>query len=217
MANGSMVATATKKTIVNPTNRMVNAISLGVFCRRAPSTSEIIRSRKVSPGFAVTLTFSQSDKTLVPPVTDDLSPPDSRMTGADSPVTALSSTEAIPSTTSPSLGITSPASTRIKSPLRRLSASTTCIVSLSYFFARVWLRVPRNALACAFPLPSAIASAKLANNTVNQSQRLICRVKNISARFCRPISRNNRIVVIAAPTHTINMTGLRTCMRGFSL
>ena len=52
-----------------------------------------------------------SDSTLVPPVTADRSPPDSRMTGADSPVMADSSTEATPSTTSPSPGITSPAST----------------------------------------------------------------------------------------------------------
>ena len=42
----------------------------------------------------------------VPPVTALRSPPDSRMTGADSPVIADSSTEATPSTTSPSPGIT---------------------------------------------------------------------------------------------------------------
>ena len=38
----------------------------------------------------------------VPPVTDEKSPPDSRITGADSPVIALSSTEAAPSITTPS-------------------------------------------------------------------------------------------------------------------
>ena len=47
----------------------------------------------------------------MPPVTADRSPPDSRMTGADSPVTAASLTEAMPSITSPSEGIRSPAST----------------------------------------------------------------------------------------------------------
>ena len=41
--------------IVNPANRMLSAISLGVFCRSAPSTSAIIRSRNVSPGFDVIL------------------------------------------------------------------------------------------------------------------------------------------------------------------
>ena len=44
----------------------------------------------------------QSDRTCVPPVTAERSPPDSRMTGADSPVIAASLTEATPSTTSPS-------------------------------------------------------------------------------------------------------------------
>ena len=65
----------------------------------------------VSPGFDVMWTMIWSDSTLVPPVTADRSPPDSRMTGADSPVMADSSTEATPSTTSPSPGMTSPAST----------------------------------------------------------------------------------------------------------
>ena len=45
----------------------------------------------------------------MPPVTAERSPPDSRITGADSPVIADSSTEPTPSTISPSAGITSPA------------------------------------------------------------------------------------------------------------
>ena len=52
--------------------------------------------------------MSWSDSTLVPPVTAERSPPDSRMTGADSPVMADSSTEATPSMTSPSPGMMSP-------------------------------------------------------------------------------------------------------------
>ncbi len=52
----------------------------------------------------------------VPPVTAERSPPDSRMTGADSPVMAASSTEATPSMTSPSPGMISPASTSTTSP-----------------------------------------------------------------------------------------------------
>jgi hypothetical protein len=47
----------------------------------------------------------------VPPVTAERSPPLSRTTGALSPVIALSSTEATPSTMSPSPGISSPADT----------------------------------------------------------------------------------------------------------
>ena len=61
-----------------------------------------MRSRKLFPGSAVTRMTSQSDTTVVPPVTEDLSPPASRITGADSPVIALSLTEATPRTTSPS-------------------------------------------------------------------------------------------------------------------
>ena len=41
--------------IVRPDKRIINAISFGVFCRFAPSTSAIIRSRKVLPGSDVTL------------------------------------------------------------------------------------------------------------------------------------------------------------------
>ena len=94
--------------IVRPASRIDSAISFGVFWRLAPSTRAIIRSRNVSPGLAVMRTTIRSDSTRVPPVTAERSPPDSRITGADSPVMADSSTEAMPSMTSPSEGITSP-------------------------------------------------------------------------------------------------------------
>ena len=61
----------------------------------------------------------RSERTRVPPVTPERSPPASRMTGADSPVMADSSIEATPSTISPSLGITSPATISTRSPERR--------------------------------------------------------------------------------------------------
>ena len=51
---------------------------------------------------------------------------DSRITGALSPVTALSSTEAMPSMTSPSAGMMSPASTRTTSSRRRAVEGTRC-------------------------------------------------------------------------------------------
>ena len=102
--------------IVRLASRMFSAISFGVFCRCAPSTNAIIRSMKVSPGFDVISTTMRSDSTLVPPVTALRSPPDSRITGADSPVIADSSTDATPSTTSPSPGMISPASTTHRSP-----------------------------------------------------------------------------------------------------
>ena len=83
-----------------------------------------MRSRNVWPGSDVTRTRIQSDSTRVPPVTADRSPPDSRMTGADSPVIADSSTDATPSMISPSAGMNSPARTITSSPLRRLLAGT---------------------------------------------------------------------------------------------
>ena len=99
------------KMMVSAASRMFSAISFGVFCRLAPSTRAIIRSMNVSPGLEVIFTTIRSDSTVVPPVTADRSPPDSRMTGADSPVIADSSTDATPSITSPSPGMCSPAST----------------------------------------------------------------------------------------------------------
>ena len=41
-----------------PAIRMFSAISFGVFCRSAPSTSAIMRSRNVSPGFEVIWIFT---------------------------------------------------------------------------------------------------------------------------------------------------------------
>ena len=102
--------------IVSAASRMLSAISFGVFCRSAPSTSAIIRSMKLSPGSVEIFTTIWSDSTRVPPVTAERSPPDSRITGADSPVMADSSTAAMPSTTSPSPGMTSPGSHTHRSP-----------------------------------------------------------------------------------------------------
>ena len=151
-----------------PASRMPSAISFGVLRRSAPSTSAIMRSRKLWPGSCVISTTMRSDSTRVPPVTAERSPPASRMTGADSPVIADSSTDAIPSTTVPSPGISSPVSTTTRSPrvqlVRRRAASRRVIV------ATVSLRIARSVAACALPRPSAIASAKLPNTTVSHSQ-----------------------------------------------
>ena len=65
----------------------------------------------------------------MPPVTALRSPPDSRTTGADSPVIADSSTEAMPSITVPSPGIVSPASTMTTSPRRSSEAGLLAAVA----------------------------------------------------------------------------------------
>ena len=163
---------------------MFSAISFGVFCRCAPSTSAIIRSMNVSPGLEVICTTIRSDSTLVPPVTADRSPPDSRMTGADSPVIADSSTEATPSTTSPSPGMISPASTTTWSPRvswvpgtssSRVPAWPGCQpISRRATVSRL---VRRSVSAWALPRPSATASARLAKTTVSHSQTTIVQLK----------------------------------------
>ena len=115
--------------IVSPASRMLSAISFGVLRRSAPSTSAIIRSRNDLPGSCVTSITSRSESSFVPPVTAERSPPDSRMTGADSPVIADSSTEPTPSMISPSAGITSPASTTTTSPRCSSAAGTSSTVA----------------------------------------------------------------------------------------
>ncbi len=81
-----------------------------------------MRSTKVEPLAAEILTLIRSESTCVPPVTAERSPPDSRMTGADSPVIAASLTEATPSMTSPSEGMMSFVSTSTTSPTLRAVA-----------------------------------------------------------------------------------------------
>src|SRR3954471_9666584 len=213
-----MVTVANTKMMVRPASRMLSAISFGVFARSAPSTSLIMRSMKVEPCAAVMRTRIQSDSTWVPPVTAERSPPDSRITGADSPVMAASLTDATPSITSPSEGMVSPASTSTMSPTLRLVPGTNLKVRSEPVSSLAWLsvRVLRSDSACALPRPSATASAKLANSTVNQSQTMIWKVK---PRFSPPVRRSRRkiAVVSAATIPTTNITGFLIIKRGSSL
>ena len=183
-----------------------------------------MRSRKVEPCAAVMRTLSQSEVTRVPPVTAERSPPLSRMTGADSPVIADSSTEATPSMTSPSLGIRSFASTSTRSPGLSAVASTSSKLrelAARRRFALVSVRVRRNASACALPRPSATASAKLAKSTVNHSQIVICPENRALEPTTVPLpairSRRKKIVVSTETISTQNMTGFLTRVRGSSL
>src|SRR5712692_11225057 len=56
-----------------------------------------------------------------------------------------------------------------------------------------------------------MASAKLANKTVNHSQSVICRLKANS-----DFERNSKSVVTTLHTSTTNITGLRIMARGLS-
>jgi hypothetical protein len=140
-----------------------------------------MRSRKVSPGFEVIFTLIWSESTRVPPVTAERSPPASRITGADSPVIADSSTEATPSMTSPSPGTSSP---RHHHDVAGTQLRTGNGFDVARSAAGAWPRSQPPCAACRLALcrgPSAMASAKFANSTVNQSQSVICRLK---AKLC---------------------------------
>ena len=196
---------------------MFSAISFGVFWRSAPSTSLIIRSRNVSPGFDVIFTMISSERTRVPPVTAERSPPDSRITGADSPVMADSSTDATPSTTSPSPGTNSPATHFTQSPARSFEPEISSVdPSALRRRATVSARALRRVSACALPRPSAIASAKFAKSTVNHSHTVIWSSNPKPVR-CSNRSRTRSYVVITDPISTTNMTGFFINVRGFSL
>src|SRR3954470_23543472 len=226
---GTSVAQAKRKTMVRPTRRMWSAISFGVFCLAAPSTSAIIRSRNDSPGLAVMRTTIRSESTFVPPVTAERSPPLSRMTGADSPVIADSSTEAMPSMTSPSPGMSPFASTTTRSPFFSREAGIISSFAMGMtssgggqvrtLRAMVSFCIRRSVSACAFPRPSATASAKLAKITVNQSQMETASVNQRGAALGEgaKTSRSQTAGARTLPISTTNMTGFFATRTGESL
>ena len=74
----------------------------------------------------------------------------------------------------------------------------------------------RRVSACALPRASAMASAKLAKSTVNQSQREICSEKPMPDAPMK-MSRIRKTVVSVAPTSTTKITGFLKSVTGFSL
>ncbi len=192
-------------------SRIERAISLGVRRREVPSTNAIILSRKVSPAAAVIRTTIRSESTVVPPVTALRSPPASRITGADSPVIADSSTLAIPSTTSPSPGTTWPASTTTRSPTLSWVAGTGVSAPVrSSSRATVSVRAARSDAAWALPRPSATASARLPKSTVSHSHTASEAVKTDGSTTAATVVRTD-------PSQTIIITGECTRCRGSSL
>ena len=161
-----------------PTSRMSSAISFGVFCRSAPSTMAIMRSRKVAPGCAV---IAHLD-----PVGDDAGAAgdgravaagfadhrrgfagdrgfvdrgdalDDLAVGRDD-VAGLDQHDVARPEVAARAGLGMSRRPRIDQPLG----------------ARFRSACARSVSARALPRPSASASAKLANSTVNQSQAAI--------------------------------------------
>ena len=135
-----------------------------------------MRSRNVSPGLAVMRTTSQSDSTRVPPVTAEKSPPlrgsPARFAGDRALVDRGDAFD--------HLAVARDRCRRLRPARRRPCAELGGRLGQPSWRRRcgcrrassamVSLRAPRSAAACALPRPSAIASAKLANSTVNQSQ-----------------------------------------------
>ncbi len=142
------------------------------------------------------------------------------MTGADSPVIADSSTEAMPfddlavagdharrrSTTHEVAELRAAERARLRRvrarPVRRRRRPAR---------VGVGVRVLRSASACALPRPSATASAKLAKSTVNQSQTAMRRRTGrcAGARPPRRARRWRAAWSATAPISTMNITGLR--------
>src|SRR6266487_1159353 len=89
----------------------------------------------------------------------------------------------------------------------------------------VVVRARRRVSACALPRPSAMASAKLANSTVNHNQAVTASTKIVPAVSWLRVNialgavnsrRTNSMVVITLPTSTTNITGFLSCTRGSS-
>ena len=154
----------------------------------------------------------RSDSTLVPPVTRERSPPDSRITGADSPVIADSSTDAMPSTISPSPGISSPASITTRSPLRSCDAEITSrqILAgddpprdrlLAHLAQRVGLRL-------AAALGDGLREVREQHGEPQpQRDRPIVNHSGAASRRRATRSRSNKPVVSSEPIATTNITG----------
>jgi hypothetical protein len=131
---------------------------------------------------------------------------------------ADSSTLAMPSTTSPSLGMSSPAVTTTRSPTwRSVLRTSSTVASGSLRCAAVSARVLRRVSACALPRPSATASAKLAKSTVNHRNVATSPANTFSLPVESPRCRKNRMVVNTLPISTTNMTGFFMRVRGSSL
>src|SRR5262249_10998118 len=100
--------------------------------------------------------------------------------------------------------------------VKALEDFSTTVPSGSRMCATVSERVLRNVSACALPRPSATASAKFANNTVNQSHTETKPVNTLSDALAEGSFWKNRMVVRRLPTSTMSITGLRAIWRGSS-
>ncbi len=183
-------------------SRMFRAISLGVFCRAAPSTE---RDHPVDEGLARLrgdldddpvgqhLGAAGDSRTVAAGLTDHRS----GLTGDGRLVDAGDALDDV-----------AVAGDRCRRPRRRpgrrscSSVAATCSSEPSARSRRamVPVRALRRVSACALPRPSATASARLAKTTVSHSQTVMDQEKTSGLSTAST-------VVMTAPTSTTNMTG----------
>ena len=175
-----------------------------------------MRSRNDLPGSCVTSITRRSESSFVPPVTAERSPPASRMTGADSPVIADSSTEPTPSMISPSAGITSPASTTTTSPRWSSGAGhlDPAVPQACAMRRRRASPAARSPAPCRGPRRSPRRSSRRARSARARSRSR----RRTRGRSCRRAKRSRKkiTVVITLPSSTMNITGFCTGGRGSS-
>ena len=178
-----------------------------------------MRSRNVSPGLAVMRTTISSLSTRVPPVTAERSPPDSRITGADSPVIADSSTVAMPSTIVAVAGdhLAGGDDAQVAELRAATTASRRSIRRRGRTRAVVSARVLRSVVGLGLAAALGHRLGEVGEQHREPQPRgdepgehvLLC----VAAR---PKSRMNSTVVSTEPTSTMNITGLRIIVRGLS-
>ena len=158
--------------IVSPASRMLRAISLGVFCRLAPSTRAIMRSRKVSPGFE---RDAHDDPVGQHPgaagdrraVAARLADDRGRLAGDGR---LVDRGDALDDLAVAGDDLARPRRRTGRRPAAALDGLLDRRRPALRTRAMVSERVLRRVSAWALPRPSAMASAKLANSTVNHSQ-----------------------------------------------
>ena len=177
-----------------------------------------MRSRNDLPGSCVTWTTSWSERSFVPPVTAERSPPDSRMTGADSPVIADSSTEPTPSMISPSAGMISPAETTTTSPrlqLGRRHVLEPAAVRPAVRDRRRAGGAERVGLRLAAALGDRLGEVREQDRQPEPEGDHAHEPELRRTALARGRGRRST-VVITLPSSTMNMTGFLTCSRGSS-
>ena len=168
--------------IVRPASRIDSAISFGVFCRLAPSTSAIIRSRKVSPGSGRDAhddlvgehRGAAGDRRAVAARLAD----DRRRLAGDGRL--VDRCDAFDDVTVGRDHLARGDDALVADVELRSTAPPRCVPSGRRRLAMVSLRVLRSDAACALPRPSAIASAKFAKSTVAHRKSVTRTAKTFS-------------------------------------